>query len=82
MCMIMRMLLHCSSCHTVHIYICVTSAHIWNRISKLQALKDLVRKHGNGNFPLILAFYRRKCIRVWISALDRLLSCALALPLQ
>eukprot|EP00892_Ulva_mutabilis_P010787 jgi/Ulvmu1/8080/UM004_0317.1 len=28
-----------------------------------KALKDVVRKHGNGNFPLLLVFYRRKCIR-------------------
>lgn len=43
---------------------------VWNWNQQLnsmyvtQALKDLVRKHGNGNFPLLLVFYRRKCVRV------------------
>lgn len=37
---------------------CFVTPHV------MQALKDLVRRHGNGNFPLLLAFYRRKCIRV------------------
>lgn len=30
----------------------------------MQALQEQARKHTNGNFPLILVFYKRKCIKV------------------